>query len=421
MYSVEKEITQKSIDQANNHQGFAHLYENENRLKVIRPEAFDQFASRGAPIHDIYLSHPDDESSLRVRKQIQSHDTLLSGTSKSRGEVKNNIQSRIEVPAQHLSPDSYDYYQQRQQFPTLNQLRTHITDEMSIDFIKGFPHPLIEIETDDPVRRNELMKDLEGLVEDVTSDRRFNKESIAHSMARHEFMRSTETLEAFSNRVISEMIALYAAGKNQVVVGLTGMSGSGKTTVTKMIQEKIVDLFSEEFSPTILSTDDYHFGKTHLDAINKSPWTAWDDPRTYNTLELARDLDLTRSGHTLIRRHFDFDTEEPVFDTEIRTSPFIIIEGLYAGSEDLRNVRDLHFELPTSIATSVGRDLRRLIVENRVNRAFPNPESRLKYQLETAIPLYLDQERPSRNSFNASMRIMADRAFMFERLHALDQ
>lgn len=182
------------------------------------------------------------------------------------------------------------------------------------------------------------------------------------------------------------------------------------------IEQSMLNAYGEEFAPLVISTDDYHFGKTHLDSTHGAPWTEWDDPRTYNTAELARDLEGLKQGASLIRRHFSFETEEPVFDDETVGSPFVLIEGLYAGSKDLAEVRDLHFELPTGIATGIGRDIRRLIVENRANRAFPTPESRLRYQIETALPLYLAQERPSRNSFSESLRPLAERAVMLSNL-----
>ena len=214
------------------------------------------------------------------------------------------------------------------------------------------------------------------------------------------------------------MIAQYVTGKKQVVTGLTGMSGAGKTTVTKAISEKMKALIGEDYAPLVVSTDDYHFGKAYLEKAYGAPWTEWDDPRTYNTAELASDLVLMAEGQSLIRRHFDFTTEEPVFDNEVPPAAFVIIEGLYAGSKDLEDVRDLHFNLPTSVATSIGRDIRRLVIENRANRVFPTPESRLKYQLETALPLFLEQEQPRKKGFSASVRPMASRAFMLERITA---
>ncbi len=108
--------------------------------------------------------------------------------------------------------------------------------------------------------------------------------------------------------------------------------------------------------------------------------------------------------------------ERVVVDGEINPSPFVIVEGLYAGSPDLREVRNLHYEMPTSIATSIGRDIRRLLIENRANGSIGTPEDRLKYVMEIALPTYLKQKRPRANSFSMHSRPLAERAFMLDQL-----
>lgn len=417
MSQVEKEITRKNIELANINPELVKRREIESKLRVIKPGAFESFRPLAVQLDAVYLSNPEDEFSLRVRREKAAEGFIYSATLKDRGRVVNGVKNRLEINVDTLSQEAYDYYANTPQFVPFQQFRTQITNEMSIDYIEGHDS-IIEIETADDDIRAGLMKDLDGLVEVKSHDRQFDKESIAHMLAGREALNSPESLDSFSTRVADEMIAQYVSGKNQVVVGLTGMSGSGKTTATKAIRERIIDLIGDAYAPLVISTDDYHFGKTKLDAINGEPWTQWDDKRTYNTAELANDITLMAQGKHLIRRHFDFDTEEPAFDEEVAPSPFVIVEGLYAGSKDLEAVRDLHFNLPTSIATSIGRDVRRLVIENRANRVFPTPESRLKYQLETALPLFLEQQKPTRNSFSASVRPMADRAFMLSLLTA---
>lgn len=424
MSNTQEQLTYKNIERAYNHPDLLNYRETESKLFVTQPEAFAQFRDQAVTIEQVYLSTPEDEFSLRVRKEYLPDGPRFSAQLKDRGLVVNGSLERTEIPVLDLSKEAFEYYANNPKFTPLVQHRAYITPEMSIDFIDHFNKPVIEVETNDPQRRAELLEQLDGLAENVTASKLADKEHIAHTIRHpekaptYERERAGESLDEFSNRVLKEMIAHYVSGKDRVVVGLTGMSGSGKTTVTRLIQEKVVEYFGESFRPLVLSTDDYHRGKTKLDAVHGAPWTAWDDPLTYDTAELARDLTLMRQGHSLIRRHFDFETEEPAFDEEVPAAPFVVVEGLYAGSKDLDEVRDLHFELPSSIATSVGRDIRRLVIENRANRVFPTPESRLKYQLEVALPLYLEQERPNRNSFSACARPMAERAFMLEALRA---
>ena len=96
--------------------------------------------------------------------------------------------------------------------------------------------------------------------------------------------------------------------------------------------------------------------------------------------------------------------EEIVVDGTQSPSPFVIIEGIVAGGPDLQHVRDLHFCVPTPVATTVGRDILRLIHSDRPNNSIASPEERLRYQLETAIPTYEAQQRPTRNTWSASVR-----------------
>lgn len=420
MSLVEKEITQKNVELAEQHPELLHRHEREVKLLAGKPHYLSElFEDHAETIEQIYLSHPNDEFSLRIRRREKSNGTEYTTTLKDRGHIVDGALDRMEIETP-ISQEAYEWLAAQPDFARLYKRRAEPIPGVTIDFIGDKNIQIVEIEHNDPTQRTKLAQAMDrlamGHLADITALPRYDNEALAHMYSGRDKEPSLESLDAFTDRIVKEMIAHYAAGKQRVVMGITGMSGSGKTTVTKGIQERIVDLFGESYSPTIISTDDYHFGKQKLEEMYGAPWNAWDDPRTYNTAELADDLTRMAEGGTILRRHFDFDREEVLFDEEITPSPFVIIEGLYAGSKELEKVRDLHFELPTGIATSIGRDIRRLMVENRANRAFPTPESRLQYQIETALPLYLSQERPQRNRFNASMRPMAERAFMLERL-----
>lgn len=427
MSLVEKEITRNNVELAKNNPELNGRREREQKFVSFKPRHLHGlFASEAMPIEQIYLSSPEDEFSLRVRKQERPEGVEYTATLKDRGTIVDGARDRLEINTP-ISREAYEHYATSPDLPRVMKRRAEPFEGVTVDFIDETKSniQIVEIEHPDPDERARLasmMQELtHGNLVNMTHDPQIDNEALAYTLSKAERPKLPESLDTFSGRVVSEMIAQYTLGKNQVVVGLTGMSGSGKTTVTRAIQDKITELFGESFTPLVLSTDDYHFGKKHLEATYGAPWTEWDDPRTYNTAELARDLELMATGQTLIRRHFDFTTEEVVFDEEVAPSPFIVIEGLYAGSPDLQEVRDLHFKLPTSVATAIGRDVRRLVIENRANRVFPTPESRLRYQLETALPLYESQERPSRNSFNATARPLAERAFMLERLAGMSR
>jgi len=403
---VEKEITTQNIERARSHSEFEKRRETEQKLVPSNPDIFvELFKDKATPIEQIYLSSPDDEFSLRLRSTYLPEGTVYKATQKDRGAIVERALERTEIDTD-ISQAAFEHFA-AMDLPRVHKLRFTITHGVTV-------------ECDDPAERAQHIALLEALTGsiliDKSDDPEFTNEHIAHRSSPEYSRRTPESLDAFSARVSQEMVAHYVAGKQHVIVGLTGMSGSGKTTATRAIEAHIVEAFGESYRPIVLSTDDYHFGKTKLEQQYGAPYSDWDSPRTYNTAELARDLQQLTEGIPLIRRHFDFDTEEPAYDSFVEPSPFVIIEGLYAGSGDLSAIRDLHFELPTSIATSIGRDVRRLVIENRANRAFPTPESRLKYQIETALPLYLAQERPTRNAFSACVRPLAERASMLAQI-----
>lgn len=420
MSLVEKELTLKNVERANNSPEFANKRERERKFVATEAWPSEFLFKHGAkPIEQIYLSSPEDEFGIRVRCIYKPEGNEYTATLKDTGEIIDGARDRLEISTP-ISQATYEFYATKSDLARTHKLRTEIQSGLDVDFIDGVEQPVFEIENDDPVERARLVADLQillnnGLTE-VTGNTYYDNEEIAYRVSGVERKKTPESLDNFTERVLREMVANYVAGKNQVVVGLTGMSGSGKTTVTKALQDRISELYGEEFKPIVISTDDYHFGKTKLEEMYGAPYTDWDDAKTYNTAELAFNLAQLANGVPITKRHFDFDSEEPILDDELPVSPFVILEGLYAGSKDLENVRDLHFELPTSVATSIGRDVRRLIIENRKNRAFPTAESRLRYQIEIAVPMYLAQEMPARRSFSASSRPLAERAFMLGKL-----
>lgn len=424
MSLVEKEITSENIERARSHSEFEKRRETEQKLIPTRPERFiELFKAQAIPIEELYLSSPDsDEFSLRLRRTSLPEGNVYTTTLKDRGTIVDAALVRTEVDPE-ISQATYEYYA-AMGLPRVEKLRFIGDNGVSIDFFDTEERPVIvEVEHDDAAERVLRIAELEAMTDSVlidasdnpamTSERIAYEHSIEHSPA------TRESLDAFSLRVTQEMVAHYVAGKHHVAVGITGMSGSGKTTTTRAIEEHLVSALGEAYRPIIISTDDYHFGKTRLEEQYGAPYANWDSPHTYNTAELADDLTQLKKGSSILRRHFDFATEEPVYDSAIDASPFIIVEGLYAGSKDLQNVRDLHFELPTSVADSIGRDIRRLVIENRANNAFPTPESRLKYQIETALPTYFEQRRPARNTFGESVRPLAERARMLAQVTRL--
>ncbi len=421
MSLLESELNRKNVELAKNNPEIAKRRELEKKFNPIDPDEFAMYRQDAVHMKQIVLDEYGEEWELRVRKEDLPDGPVYTGTLKNKGEVEiiqnQAVLNRSEVEAE-IDEKTFAFYDGHPAFPVnLEQFRGTIAPGLTVDFITGEKLPVIELETKSIEEREALLSLIKGKVVDRTGDKSLGKNYMAHAHNGFEHVYNAESLEQFAKRVVDEIIARYATGKNQVVTTLNGLPGSGKTTVTKMIQERITQLFGTKFTPMVVSTDDFHFGKKKLESIYGAPYTAWDEARTYNIPALAFNLEQLAEGYPFIKRHFDFETEEVIFDEEVAFSPFVIIEGLHAGSKDLENVRDLHFDLPTGRATSVGRDSRRLIIEDRANDAFPTPESRLKHYLEKILPQSLSLEHPGRNSYSASTRPLAERAFMLQMLN----
>lgn len=414
--SVENNLTSKNIELARNHPEFQKRHEREQTLVAPTPELFDAFRASALPYEQRYISHPDEEFSLRVRAVYTPEGTTYTATLKTNGEMDNSMLDRLEIPAP-ITRETYEYYAQSPDFPVVRFLRAEPLPGLSVDFIEGLDLPQVEYEAVGDAPEHSFVSLIKSGLIDRSDDPSVRKEIIAHQLHGKETLKPTgETLETFARRVAGEMVAHYVLGNDQVVTGISGLSGSGKSSAVAEIQDIITNTYGEAMRPLVVSTDDYHRGFDWFARKYEAQPINWDDPAGYDLESLAGDLQKLKNGEPITRRHFDFDLQETVYDGEALPSPFVIVEGLFAGNEALDDSRQLHFEMPVGIATAIGRDVRRLILENRANDSIATPEDRLRYVLEVALPTYLDQKKPKHSSFSASSRPLAERAFMLSML-----
>jgi uridine kinase len=419
MNTVEKNITQKNVELMRSNAEFLKRQEREKKYVVPNLELVEGFKDGAVPIEQVYLSRPEDEFSLRVRAKYTTNGPAYTATLKDGGEVVHGSLNRLEVETP-ISQQAYEYYASRPDFPSIRKLRAEPYPGFTIDFIEGLPTPLVEIEERDGSSYPAYVEAMTNEFIDVTDDPAYLNESLAYERSPSSAeAKEVESLDQFVQRVAEDMGSAYKAGYQNVIVGISGMSGSGKSSTVAELARRFETRLNAELHPVVISTDDYHKGKKYLEQTYGAPWTNWDDPRVYDTALMAEDLKALMQGETINRRHFDFATEEVVIDGPITKRPFIIVEGLYAGSKDLADVRTLHYEVPTSKATSIGRDVRRLVLENRTNSSIGTPEERLRYQLEVALPTYENQDRPKRNFVSSCARPLAERAQVLIELRRL--
>jgi len=195
--------------------------------------------------------------------------------------------------------------------------------------------------------------------------------------------------EALQAKKIAEEIRARLEEKTPVYAGILGRSGSGKTTVARNVAAQLTN---KGVRAEILSTDDYNRGeKSLLQLTGQDAWSNWDAPIVYDTAAMARDLQALRRGGSIPRRVYNFETNEPKYTAggaEILPASVIIVEGIMANSPDLSSELDLCYEVPTPLATCIGRRVLRDTISNRAGSVGGSPSDVLRYQLEVAEPEY---------------------------------
>lgn len=379
--------------------------EVEKKFNLIEPFFFDFLKQQCEvkTIEQLYVSHPNDEFSLRLRETISPNGTVYSAALKERGKIAQNGIERLETPT-FIDKSAFDFYKEQDVHVILTKQRVEPVPGVTIDWINGWDQPIVEIED---IATNEEAQFFYQIYRDQLIDRSgesmVDNEYIAHMLSGRNPESSTSG-ELDPRAVADEILAYRRAGVKNMVVGISGRSGSGKTTLANQVERLLQDTGNQNITVARVSTDDYHLGKAQLDTINGSPWENWDAPEVYDTKTLAFDLWSLLQGEAIDKRYFDFVSQEPRMGGEVHPADIIIVEGIHAGSQDLAKIRQLHFNLGVPLATCVGRDLERIRSLGRANDSISTPEQRLRYQIEIAEPTYLALEMPRRNSWSASMR-----------------
>lgn len=374
---IEKIDTNKDID--SNRES---LNEIERQFVASHPQAFESLKDdlELQVIEQIYLSHPDEPFNLRLRETITSDGTSYTATLKDRGTLTTEGLSRREIETP-ISQQAYTYYKSSGAYPFLRKLRAEPEPGVVVDWCEGLSAPIIEIEAS---ANQDYYEQNRHLLIDRTGSPEVSSEQLAHNLSPNMLPGTPEAITP--QEILARIMALRREGTDPIVVGISGRSGSGKTTIAK----SLLELAGHYLTTARISTDDYHRGKTWLENTYGQPWTNWDAPEVYDTKQLNFDLFQLSQGVSINSYAFDLATEEPVITGRIEPSELIIVEGIYAGSSDLRDTRHLHVAVPTPLATSVGRRIVRDM--NHLNDSFASPQAILRYQLEVAEPTYRAQK-----------------------------
>ena len=156
------------------------------------------------------------------------------------------------------------------------------------------------------------------------------------------------------------------------IIGITGGSGSGKTTFIKQIKEE----FSEK-EICILSMDEYYRPRDEQD-VDDEGIVNFDKPKSIDKKALLRDVNLLIAGTpvNLPRYNFNNKDAEPVMLT-FQPAPIIIIEGLFTFHyKKLRKLLDLKVYFHAKENLKVIRRIKR----DQVERNYPIEDVLYRYE-----------------------------------------
>lgn len=358
--------------------------EVEQTFTPLFPERFDELRTRAMPMEQFYLSHPSESFHLRFREKLKDGQLHYSAALKDCGELTENGLSRLEVEVP-VSAELYQFYKS-EDLPILRKLRATPMEHIAVDF---YEDGKALVESEHPEAWAKFRDEYGDVFVEVSGDRLSSNEQLAHIEYRRQHDGSeacTPEAELDCEQMTREIMEkCYQNGA--AMVQISGRSGSGKSTIVREIKERLAACGA---SSTCISTDDYHRGGTWLRRYNHgNEWTEWDHPIVYDTAQMAEDIARLKSGETIARRIINFTDVEPQLVGDIEPVHVIIIEGIYAASPDFSHFDTLRYDMPTPLATCIGR---RLLRDLKERPQFADPKKSLVYMLEQAEPMYMAQE-----------------------------
>ena len=178
--------------------------------------------------------------------------------------------------------------------------------------------------------------------------------------------------------------------KKSFVIGITGSTGSGKTTFALRLKKAIGEA-------VVLSSDRYYKDQSHL-PLSLRLKENMDQPSAFDNELLERDIEKLAQGKSIHAPFYDFLTHTRKKKTEVlKSKPVVIVEGLLLFvPPKLRSLFDLRIFLVVDSDLRVCQRILRDVRENRNG------------SVEKAIEQYLFSARPMDKVFVQPQKRYAD-------------
>jgi len=182
------------------------------------------------------------------------------------------------------------------------------------------------------------------------------------------------------------------------VVGISGGSGSGKTSFVRALRKQLGN------QATFISQDDYYF-PMETQATDENGVHNFDLPTSIDSATMAKEIRQVIAGETVKRKEYTFETvyrddgEEEKNKHEasmhvFKPNPILIVEGLFCFHEpELREMMDLTVFVDASDVSKLSRRIKR----DRIERALPLEDVLYRYE-KHVLPSYETYIKPHRSS-----------------------
>lgn len=341
-------------------------------------------------ITQLQLSHTSEPYSLCMRKHTpDNREPDFRVEIKNVGIMTDDGWYRMQTAA-NIDRELFEQYE-KQDLPVTKKWRTYPlnTKDVHIDF---FDNGHVHAKSRNPRAWAHFIRayDLAERFREVTGNPVTDTEWHAHN----DYKRTHGGREILAPRVgptidqaVSEVKDWIAVHDKKPFIQISGRSGSGKTYFAYELS-KVLAQQNVPINAPVLSTDEYNRGRTVLYRVGGGTWTNYDSDIVWNTKRFRRHMEKLRRGEPIPHEIFDYEIEERVKKGIIDPNNYdaFIYEGVKSHHPDLHGLADIAYEIPTPLATSLGR---RIVRDLMTRPRFANPQENLRYYLTYAEPEYI--------------------------------